>query len=433
VRIAILLPPPGKPSCVDNPHWEASIRALSKGLARKGFDVGLFPHDDRAGTARQGNGDYYRTARFFGLSREFDVVQGYFDPFFAVCAAMGTARAVLSLEGKVARRSVSILNRYGDRVFYVTPSEACIVEGLGAAGAVGPGLDMDRYAYHAEPEDYLLAFASTVGPGEMARARQLVKETGRRLLIAGDRKEATRLSRVMASLGGDAVLEFVPVSGFEEQVKLAGGARALVRLGPKNPVGLCLAGAMACGTPLLDLSADNPSGFVIPGVTGIGTPGRASLKELLRRVEGLDRRLCREAAAEQFDMDRMIEGYATIYEALEGGAEREDRRPWGYYDVLVDEERCKVKRILVFPGGRLSLQRHLHRAEHWYVVSGEGIATCGEKELFLTTGDSVDIPREAVHRIQNRGAGDLIFVEVQSGDYCGEDDIERFEDDYGRI
>ena len=107
-------------------------------------------------------------------------------------------------------------------------------------------------------------------------------------------------------------------------------------------------------------------------------------------------------------------------------------RPWGHYDVLIDEADHKVKRIVVEPGKRLSLQRHTRRAEHWYVVRGKALVTRDTELIPLGPGNAVDIPRGAAHRIQNPGDVPLVFIEVQRGDYFGEDDIERLEDDYGR-
>lgn len=111
----------------------------------------------------------------------------------------------------------------------------------------------------------------------------------------------------------------------------------------------------------------------------------------------------------------------------------EDHRPWGYYQVLADEPDYKAKRIVVYPGKRLSLQRHHHRAEHWYILNGEATVTRDDEELHLKAGDSVDIPQGSVHRVMNPGAENMAFVEIQTGDYFGEDDIERLEDDFGRI
>lgn len=109
-----------------------------------------------------------------------------------------------------------------------------------------------------------------------------------------------------------------------------------------------------------------------------------------------------------------------------------DERPWGNYQVLEDAETHKVKRITVSPGQRLSYQRHQRRAEHWYVVSGHATVTLEDEEIDVPSGQAIDIPRGSAHRVANRAAEPLVFVEVQVGDYFGEDDIERLEDDYGR-
>lgn len=110
-----------------------------------------------------------------------------------------------------------------------------------------------------------------------------------------------------------------------------------------------------------------------------------------------------------------------------------ETRPWGYYEVLSDETDHKVKRIVVYPGQRLSLQRHRRRAEHWFVIRGAGIVTLDGSDLDLKTGQAIDITSGAWHRIRNNGTEDTVFIEVQRGDYFGEDDIERLADDYGRI
>ena len=107
-------------------------------------------------------------------------------------------------------------------------------------------------------------------------------------------------------------------------------------------------------------------------------------------------------------------------------------RPWGHYVVLSDEDDHKVKRIVVEPGARLSLQRHEKRGEHWFAVSGEGVVTRDDEDIYLTPGKAVDLPQGCWHRVRNDGAAPFVFIEVQRGTYFGEDDIERKEDDYGR-
>lgn len=107
-------------------------------------------------------------------------------------------------------------------------------------------------------------------------------------------------------------------------------------------------------------------------------------------------------------------------------------RPWGSYESLVSANRFQVKRIIVKPGEKLSLQLHNHRAEHWIVVSGTAVVTCGDKEFILSEDQSTYIPLGTKHRLANTGVIPLELIEVQTGSYLGEDDIVRFEDVYGR-
>ncbi len=111
---------------------------------------------------------------------------------------------------------------------------------------------------------------------------------------------------------------------------------------------------------------------------------------------------------------------------------REVFRPWGSYDSLDHGERFQVKRLVVRPGGVLSLQLHHHRAEHWVVVSGTARITRGEEVFLLEEDQSTYIPIGVRHRIENPGKIPVHIIEVQSGGYLGEDDIVRFEDQYGR-
>ncbi len=107
-------------------------------------------------------------------------------------------------------------------------------------------------------------------------------------------------------------------------------------------------------------------------------------------------------------------------------------RPWGWFQTMDEGHRFKVKRLCVKPGAKLSLQKHWHRNEHWVVVTGTALVTCGEKEFTLRENESTYIPAGIQHRLANPGHVELHMVEVQSGEYVGEDDIVRIADDYGR-
>ena len=111
-----------------------------------------------------------------------------------------------------------------------------------------------------------------------------------------------------------------------------------------------------------------------------------------------------------------------------------DRRPWGSFTVLDEGAGFKVKRIEVLPGKRLSYQKHRHRNEHWFVVTGTAKVTLNDETIFVETDKTIDIKIGDAHRVENPSeTEDLIFIEIQRGDYLGEDDIIRLEDDFGRI
>ena len=107
-------------------------------------------------------------------------------------------------------------------------------------------------------------------------------------------------------------------------------------------------------------------------------------------------------------------------------------RPWDNYKVLLNSDDHKVKEITVLPGQRLSLQKHQKREEHWFVHRGQGQVTINSVVRLISVGQYIDIPRGCEHRIKNVGLENLVFIEIQTGDYFGEDDIERLDDDYAR-
>lgn len=135
---------------------------------------------------------------------------------------------------------------------------------------------------------------------------------------------------------------------------------------------------------------------------------------------------------------RHTQDVKTIVDRLRAAGRREaithNRifRPWGFYESLIQGDRFQVKRIVVMPRQKLSLQKHYHRAEHWVVVSGTALVTRDGEEILLRENESVYLPLGSVHRLENPGHIPLTVIEVQSGAYLGEDDIVRFEDTYGR-
>lgn len=109
-----------------------------------------------------------------------------------------------------------------------------------------------------------------------------------------------------------------------------------------------------------------------------------------------------------------------------------EERPWGAFEILYEETGLKVKRITVLPGQRLSLQSHEHRQETWTLISGRGEVELNNGTVVWLPRQCIFIPRQALHRVKNTGTEPVVFIEVQEGDYLGEDDIVRYQDDYKR-
>ena len=138
------------------------------------------------------------------------------------------------------------------------------------------------------------------------------------------------------------------------------------------------------------------------------------------------------AAKDRVQDVKAIVGRVKAMRGSEANDHRKVQRPWGFYDSVDSGERFQVKRIVVKPGARLSLQMHHHRAEHWVVVRGTAFVTRGDERFLLTENQSTYIPLGVTHRLENPGKTPLEIIEVQSGSYLGEDDIVRFDDQYGR-
>jgi mannose-6-phosphate isomerase-like protein (cupin superfamily) len=190
---------------------------------------------------------------------------------------------------------------------------------------------------------------------------------------------------------------------------------------------------MACGTPVIAINRGSMSELIQDGKNGFLVFNTDEAIKAVERVKGIDRAVCRKTVEDNFTIDRMVDKYVTVYERLLEMTKREEQRPWGFYKVLADEDTYKSKKIVLYPGKRLSLQRHQHRNEHWFVLNGQAMLTVDDNEITLAAGQSVDIRRKAFHRVENTGSDNLVFIEVQTGEYFGEDDIERLEDDFGRI
>ena len=409
----------------DAPYWARSSALLADGLSRRGIDVTLVPR--RSGPLAD---QCVRIADFCERAGEFELIHGYFDPFFATYAAMCKTPALITLHGCLESSALRVFGRYNGKIQYVSLSDKGRNPALKYLASILPGIETKNDYTPSDPDEYVLCPGYGLTKHEIALAADMAKRSARGLVVTGrssDRAQYEAGIRSVTSRG----TSFLESPSLVEEADLCGRACAILCPREKGCVISPFLAAMTYGTPVVALTGSGVADLIVPGVTGFLASSSEQGAELLTRVRELDRTVCRTEARLHFNMETMIDSYARLYSTI-GQTGREDHRPWGYYEVLVDEEQYKLKRIIVYPGMRLSLQRHAHRSEHWCIVSGKSLVRCGDTEKTLESGESIDIPEKSLHRIQNAGSDNLIFVEVQRGDYCGEDDIERFEDDYGR-
>lgn len=139
-----------------------------------------------------------------------------------------------------------------------------------------------------------------------------------------------------------------------------------------------------------------------------------------------------EVQEKQITQETETNGILALSHSISTNNQETETRPWGSFTTLEEGLGYKIKRIEVNPGHRLSLQMHHHRSEHWIVVSGTAKVVCGDEVKILAANQSTYVPQCTPHRLENPGVIKLILIEVQNGEYLGEDDIIRFQDDYAR-
>lgn len=426
---------------------ESVVSVLTEGLVEAGIDVTLFATADSITRARlagpcpgpcsEGGGfdpkvwECLHISEVFERADEFDLIHNHLGFLPLTYSAMTQIPILSSIHGSPSPAALPVYKKYNGRTRYVASCEAYKSRELDYAATIHPGVDLNRFSYNEKPGDYLLCYGRIHPEKGILEAIDVARKAGMRLKIAGIvQDEEYYQTKVKPLIDGDRV-EYLGAVEPEQRAALLGGARALLNLvNFDGPFGLGMMEAMACGTPVIanakgsipEIVQDGASGFLVHDVDGA--------VEAARGIGAIDRGACRKGVEERFAAGRMVEEYIGLYQKILDG--RENHRPWGHYENLSEREDHKVKRIQVAPGKRLSLQKHKRRAEHWVVISGEAVMTLDDKEYTLKAGQSVDIPQGAAHRIMNPGAVPLVFVEAQMGDYFGEDDIIRLEDDYGR-
>jgi mannose-6-phosphate isomerase-like protein (cupin superfamily) len=327
-----------------------------------------------------------------------------------------------------------VYRKYNGRVHYVSISEAAQAGDLDYVATIHNGIDLTKFPLNEQPDDYLLFFSRILPEKGTVEAVEIARRSGMRLLIAGwilDQEYFDQ--KVKPLIDGDRV-QYVGQVEPDDRAEVIGNAQALLNpILADEPYGTSVVESFACGTPVIAFNRGAMPELIQNEVNGFLVNDLADAVAAVRKIDRISRTECRETAQEHFSQARMVDEYIRVYTRILGKWGRDGKRPWGYYRVISDIPEEKVKRVVIEPGKRLSLQRHKYRSEHWYIVQGTARVICDGREMSLTPGQSVDIPVGAVHRIENIGSDELVFIEVQRGDYVGEDDIERLEDDYGRL
>ena len=427
--------------------WEQVVSLLAEGLVERGLNVTLFATADSRTRARlhavcprpYGEDksidpkvwECLHISELFEHADEFDIIHNHFDFLPLAWTRLVNTPVVSTIHGFSSPNILPVYEKYNDGVYYVSISDADRSPALDYTATVHHGIDLAQFTFRETPQDYLLFFGRIHPDKGASAAIEIARAAGLPLIMAGLIQDEGYFSTQVAPHLDGAQIKYVGCVGPAERDRLLGGARALLHpISFAEPFGLSVAEAMACGTPAIAYPRGSMPEIIRHGETGFLV---ADVQEAVRAVAhlgDLSRQACRREAEVRFSVARMVDDYIRVYEQILDS--QEWRRPWGFYEVLADEPDHKVKRITVYPGQRLSLQRHKQRDEHWQVIQGQGMLRLNERDSVIKAPDHAEIPRGTLHRITNTGSVNIVFIEVQSGDYFGEDDIERIEDDYGR-
>lgn len=450
MRIAMLSPIAQRiPPRIFGPQ-EQAVFLLTEALVARGIDVTLFATANSETKARRhavvplpyeedmnlipAVWESIHISEVFERAQDFDLIHNHLDFMPLTYSDLVTRPVLTTIQGRCSEPVLPVFKKYNGRTYYVSTSDASRSPGLSYVATVPNGIDVGSFTFNPHQGRYLLLIGDIDPDNGIGEAIEIAQKAHRDLIIAGRVTDRIFFETEVKPLVDGTHIQYLENPDPGHRDSLLGGASCLLySLGPSEPVDLTAFQANACGTPVVSLSTGSAPEIITDGLNGFLVPSLSEAVSAVANIDSISRFECRTAAEKRFSADRMVEDYLAVYNTILEETKTEDRRPWGYYEIISDQVDHKVKRIVVYPGKRLSLQRHQRRRENWTIVSGHPIVTRDEEQISLTPGDSVQIPLRAIHRIFNPGQTDVVFVEVQTGDYFGEDDIERIEDDFGRV
>ena len=427
--------------------WENIVSLLTEELVRLGVDVTLFATADSKTKGKLVSVcplpysedptldpkvyECLHISKLFEMADQFDIIHNQFDFLPLSYSGLTTTPVVTTIHGFSSPAILPVYKKYNGKVNYIAISEADKNPDLDYLATIYHGIDITQFTFNPNQGGYLLFFGRIHPHKGVVEAIEVAKLAGMKLVIAGIvQDEEYFKTKVEPHVDGERV-EYIGSVGPDKREEVLGGAAALLHLiSFEEPFGLSMVESMACGTPVIAYSRGSIPEVIRDGKTGFIVNTIEDAVKAVGNISSIDRSICRTHVVDNFSVKRMASDYLAAYTNILDA--RENYRPWGHYKNFDETKEHKVKKIIVEAGKRLSLQKHNRRAEHWFVTSGEGIITLGDKDIPVAAGQSVDIPTGTQHRIMNTGKTALVFIEVQSGDYFGEDDIIRIEDDFGR-
>jgi glycosyltransferase involved in cell wall biosynthesis len=316
--------------------WELMTSLLTEGLIARGVDVTLFATADSLtagrleavaprGYSEDGSLDakvweIQHVANLFEQADRFDLIHNQADFVPLAFSRLVSTPMVTTIHGFSSERIVPVFRRYDDRVHYVAISDADRHPDLHYAATIHHGIRIDDFPFHPEGGEHLLFYGrihADKGAGEAIRA---ARASGRRLVMAGIiQDEAYHAAEVAPFLDGDTVVHIGIVGGARRAATL-GAAKALLHLiGFDEPFGLSVVEAMACGTPVIAYRRGSMPELIDDGVTGFLVDDLDEALRAIERVGEIDRAACRRAAEERFSVDKMVDRYLRLYEAILAG------------------------------------------------------------------------------------------------------------------
>jgi mannose-6-phosphate isomerase-like protein (cupin superfamily) len=449
MRIAMLSP--GRTHSSHDDHIRRMIGLLADGLAARGVDVTLFPveYEHHSGPLRPSSAppsenptgeSELDTSRYLNLSDlferadDFDLIHNHAGFFPLTYAGLVKRPMLTTMHGCSSGLGLPVYRKYNGRTYYVAVCQARRMHDLNYEATIYYGIDVESFTFNPDPATYIL-FQGPIRPDRgVNEAIQIARLADRPLVLAGAIDDERFFSEKIAPLLDDTRIRYVGPEQADKHGNMVAQATALLHPVPSDePFDFTILEANACGTPVVAFSHGLLTEIIADGVNGFSVPDVPAAAAAVNRIHSVSREGCRTLAEERFSQQRMVAAYLNVYERILERTKTEDRRPWGYYVVLSDLPDHKVKRIVVWPDKRLSLQSHRLRSEHWTIIAGAPLVTVNGKEISMKAGQSIDIPVGTEHRIYNPGQDPVVFIEVQMGEYFGEDDIIRFEDDFGRF